>query len=182
RLERCHVPLIDAVLGDAVEPDLPVRPWLHGGPLDAIVKVARLPRREMIDEAWRATRAAGVHAYAHVAVRHPFLRIDDFPVLVTIARAVRDVGMLGDHALPRARVAVLESEPLGVRAVAQQHGIVSRCGWGENVGPQDAAIVHRDRHVPIDAYCVPHRRPHRPSCGNRARTTAIAMSDCDSFW
>src|SRR5829696_5115683 len=44
RLQRRHVPLVDAVIGDAVEPDLAVRPGLHAGPLDAIVEVLGLAR------------------------------------------------------------------------------------------------------------------------------------------
>ncbi len=58
RLQRRHVPLVDAVIRDAVEPDLAVRPGLHAGPFDAIVEVLGLARREMIDDAGRAAAAA----------------------------------------------------------------------------------------------------------------------------
>src|SRR5262245_9915791 len=53
RLQRGHVPLVDAVIGDAVQPDLAVRPRLLTRPLDAIIKILGLARREMIDEAGR---------------------------------------------------------------------------------------------------------------------------------
>src|SRR5580693_4178786 len=115
RLERRDMPLIDAVVRNAVEPDLAVRPRLHAGPFDALVEIFRLARREMIDHARRAAGAAGIDAHAGVVMRHPFLRIDHFPALIEIAGARGDVGMLFRHALPRAWIAVLEGEALGVR-------------------------------------------------------------------
>jgi hypothetical protein len=154
RLERRHVPLIDAVVRNAVEPDLAVRPRLHAGPFDALVEIFRLARREMIDHAGRAAGAAGIDAHAGIVMRHPFLRIDHFPALVEIAGARRDVGMLFRHALPRARIAVLEGEALGVGAVAQDHRIAAVLDGTENIGAQHQAVVHRDRHVPIDAHAV----------------------------
>ena len=84
RLERRHVPLVDAVVGNAVEPDLAARPRLHARPFDAVVKILGLARREMIDHAGRAAGATGIDAHAGVIVRHPFLRIDHFPALVEI--------------------------------------------------------------------------------------------------
>src|SRR5205807_74217 len=50
RLEARQVPLIDGVVGDAVEPDLAVRPWLRAGSFDAVVEILCFARREMIDE------------------------------------------------------------------------------------------------------------------------------------
>src|SRR4029077_21274529 len=103
--------------------DLAVRPRLDARPLDAVVEVRRFARREVIDVAWRAPGTARIDTHADVALRHPFLRVDHFPALVDVARAVRDVRVLGDHALPRARVTVLESEPLGVGPVAEDDRI-----------------------------------------------------------
>ena len=123
RLQRGHLPLVDAVIGDAVEPDLAVRPRLHAGPFDAVVEILGLARRKVIDEAGRAAAAARVDAHADVIVRHPFLRIDHLPVLIEVARIGGDVGMLGRHALPGARIAVLEGEALGVGAVTQDDRI-----------------------------------------------------------
>src|SRR5262249_235175 len=82
-------------------PDFSTRPRLRGGPLDAIVEIRSLARREMIDIAGRAAAAAGIHPDNGVTVRHPFLRIDHLPVLIQIARAGRDVRMILRHALPR---------------------------------------------------------------------------------
>ena len=101
RLERGDLPLIDAVVGNAIEPDLAAGPRLHPGPFDALVEISRLARRKRIDEARRATGAARIHAHAGVAVRHPLFRINHFPALVEVAGAVRDVRVFGHHAVPR---------------------------------------------------------------------------------
>src|SRR5215469_12344650 len=77
RLQAGNVPLINAVIGNAVQSDFAVGPWLHTGPFDAIVKVLGLTRRKMIDVAGRTPAAARIHAYASIIVRHPFFRIDD---------------------------------------------------------------------------------------------------------
>ena len=135
----------------------PTLPFDHGcaaGPFDAVVEILGLARREMIDEARRHAAAAGIDAHAGVVVRHPFLRIDHLPALVEIAGAGGDVGMLFRHALPGARIAVLESKSLGVRPVAQDHRIAAGGDRAEHVGAQHQAVIHRDRHVPIDAHAV----------------------------
>src|SRR6185295_16404369 len=85
RLQRSNVPLVRAEVRDAVEADLAVRPRLHAGPLDALVEVLRLARRERIDEARRAAGAPRIDAHAGVALRNPLLGIDDFPALVEVA-------------------------------------------------------------------------------------------------
>ena len=154
RLQRRHVPLVDAVVGDAVEADLAVRPGLHAGPFDAVVEVLGLARREMIDEAGRAAGAAGIDAHAGIVVRHPLLGVDHLPVLVAVARAGGDVGMLLGHALPGARIAVLEGEALGVGPVGQDHRIAAVLHRAEDVGAQHQAVVHGDRHIPVDAHAV----------------------------
>ena len=59
RLQRSDVPLVDAVIGDAVEADLAVRPRLHAGPFDAVVEVLGLARREVIDQRRASSRSRG---------------------------------------------------------------------------------------------------------------------------
>ncbi len=49
RLQRSHMPLVDGVIGDAVEADITVAPGLDAGPFDALIKVAGLAGREVID-------------------------------------------------------------------------------------------------------------------------------------
>ena len=154
RLARRHLPLVDAIIGNAVEPDLAVRPRLHAGPFDAVVIILGLARRERIDEARRAAGAARIDAHAGVVARHPFFRIGDFPALIEIAGAGGDVRMLFRHALPGARIAVLEGKPLGVRAVGQDHRVAAFGDRPEHVGAQDEPVVHGDRHVPVDAHAV----------------------------
>jgi hypothetical protein len=58
------------------------------------------------------------------------------------------------HALPGTGVTVLERQPLGVGAVAQDHRIASFGDRQEHVGAQHEAVVHLDRHVPVDAHPV----------------------------
>src|ERR1700694_6238009 len=123
RLQRCDVPLVDAVIRNAVEARLAVRPWLHAGALDAVVEVLGLARSEVIDKTGRTARAPRIDTHANVAVGYPFFRIDDLPVLILIGRAVRNVRMLRHHALPRARIAFLAGQTLGGGAITQDDGI-----------------------------------------------------------
>src|SRR5262249_40089565 len=135
---------------NAVEADLAAGPRLDAGPFDALVEIARLARRKMIDVTRRAPAAARVDAHAGVAFRHPLLGVDDFPALVEVARARRDVGMFGRHALPRARVAVLERESLRVRAVSEDDRTLALAFRPIDIGPQNEPVVHLDWNVPID--------------------------------
>ena len=108
RVERGHLPLVHGVIGDAVHADLAVAPGLRAGPLDAVVEVLRLARRPHVEIAGRAAGAARVDAHAGIAVRHPFLRIDQLPVLVLVARALQHLGRGLGQARPVALVAFLE--------------------------------------------------------------------------
>ena len=156
RLQRGDVPLVDAVIGDAVEPDLAVRPRLGARPFDAVVEILGLARREMVDHAGRAAGAAGIDAHAGVIVRHPFLGVDHLPVLVLVGGVRGDVGVLLDHALPRAGIAFLEGEALGIGAVGEDHGVFPGLHRPKNIGAEHEAVVHLDRHVPIDVHAVAH--------------------------
>src|SRR5919197_2272931 len=84
RLKRRHMPLVDSVVRNAVESHLAVAPWLRARPFDAVVEILGLARREVIDISGRGAAAARVHSHARVALRHPLLRIDDFPALELI--------------------------------------------------------------------------------------------------
>src|SRR5215472_3296609 len=85
RLKRRHMPLVDRVVGDAVEADLAGAPGLDARPLDTVVKIFGLARRKVIDVSGRAAAATRVYARADVIVGHPLFRIDDFPVLILVA-------------------------------------------------------------------------------------------------
>src|SRR5262252_5073057 len=154
RLQRRHVPLVDRVVRYAVEPDLAVRPRLDAGPFDAVIEILRLSRREVIDHTGRATAATRIDAHADIVVRYPFLRIDHLPVLVLVGRARRDIGMLPGHALPRARIALLEGQPLGIGAVAQDHRICADFRGPEDIRAQHQPVIHGDRDIPVDVHAV----------------------------
>src|SRR5262249_23443026 len=86
RLQAGRLPLVHRVVGNAVDADLSVRPWLGGGPFDAVVEVLRLARIVMVELARRAAGAAAVDTDADETVRHPLLGIDHFPVHVLVGR------------------------------------------------------------------------------------------------
>ena len=136
RLQRGHLPLIHRVIRNAVEANLAVAPGLPACPLNAIVKILCLARRPHLHAAGRASGAARVHAYAHVAIRHPFLRIDDLPVLILVAGAGGHIGVCRDHAIPHALEAFLERKPLGIGAMRHDHRVFSFCHRTKDVGPQ----------------------------------------------
>ena len=85
RLEGSDMPLVAAIIGNAVQPDLAARPGLHTGPFDTVVVILGFARRIMVDKARRAARAAGIDTDADIVMRHPFFRVDHFPILVFVA-------------------------------------------------------------------------------------------------
>src|SRR5215831_1613041 len=193
RRKARDVPLIDRVVGDAVEPDLAVRPRLHAGPFDAVVKILRFPGREMIDKAGRAPAAARVDAHAGVVVRDPFLGIDHLPALVKVARSGGDVGVRVGHALPGARIAIMKSKALRIGAVAQDHRIAAILHRTKDISAQHHAVVHRDWYVPIDAHTIAHlaamlvtactgaRVPDRSHLRSPVTTQVVAKFSCELY-
>src|SRR5262249_32029128 len=153
-IEARDLPLVHGVIGNAVESDLAVRPRLLAAPFDALGEILRLARRPQFDVAGRAAAAARIDAHAGVAVRHPFLRVDHLPVLIFVGRPVGYVGVVFHHAPPRGLVAVLEMEPLAVGAVGHDHRVFAALDRPEDVGTQHDAVLHRDRHVPVDLHPV----------------------------
>src|SRR5439155_235959 len=53
RLERRDLPLVHRVVGNPVQPDLAVAPWLGGRPLDAVIEILGLARRPDVEVARR---------------------------------------------------------------------------------------------------------------------------------
>ncbi len=156
RLQGRHVPLVDGVVGDAVEAYFAARPGLSRRPFDAVVEIPGLARREMIDEPRRAAAAARVDAHAGVGVRHPLLGVDHLPILVFVAGAGCHVRVFLRHALPGARIAVLEGQTLGVGAIGEDDGIAAFLDGAEDIAAQHDAVVHAQGHVPVDAHAVAH--------------------------
>src|SRR6186713_876773 len=147
-------PLVHRVIGNAVDADLAAAPGLRAGPFDALVEVLRLALAPDVEVARRVAGAAGVDAQTGIAVRHPFLRIDQFPVLVLVARAFQDLRRSFHKPVPKALVAFLECEALGVRAIAQDYWVAALGGRPEDIGAKNDAVVHGDRNIPIDAHSV----------------------------
>src|SRR5262249_55491463 len=108
RLQRSHLPLVHGVVGDAVDAALAVAPTLRARPFDALVEVLRLARRPHVEIARRAAGAARIDAHADIAVRYPFLRIDELPVLIFVARAAQHFRRGFDQPRPVSLVAFLE--------------------------------------------------------------------------
>ena len=154
RLQGRDLPLVHGVVRNAVDADLAVGPGRHAGPFDAVVEILRLARRPKIHEARRAAGTAGIDADHRVAVGHPFLGVDDLPVLVLVGRAGDHVGVLLGHAPPLIGVEILEVQQLAVRSVGDDHGIAAVLDGPIDIGAQHDAVVHGDRHVPIDRHPI----------------------------
>ena len=176
RLAGGHRPLVHGVVRDAREPDLAVAPGLNCGPLDAVVEVLGLPRREVIDVAGRASAAPGVHPQAHVAVGDPLLGVADLPVLVLVGGACDHVGMLLGHAVPGAGVALLKGQTFGVGAVGQQDRVAPGVVGAVRVGAQHQPVVHRYRHIPVDPHAVAHFADGLVVCGQGIVAHRLAPS------
>ena len=173
-LERRHLPLVHPVVRDAVQADLAAAPGLRRRPLDAVVKVPRLPGRPDVEDTRRAGGAAGVDPDARIAVRHPLLGVHDLPVLVLVGRVGHHLGIGLDHQAPLVGVEVLEDEALAVRPVGQDGRDLAGPERAVHVGPQHDPVVHGDGHVPLDAHPVPDFAPvlareWRPSVNPRSR-------------
>ena len=154
RLHRCRAPLVARVIRNAVQPDFAAAPRLRGGPFNAVVKILRLARIVMAKVTGRAARAARIDAHADIAVGHPLLGVDDFPRLVLVGGARDRIGIFAAHDVPRGLVAFLECEAFAVRPVTYERRIFSICGRTEHIGAHDHAVVHRNRHIPVDAHAI----------------------------
>ena len=87
-------------------------------------------------------------------IRHPFFGIDHLPCLIAVAAVGEHIGKLVDHLPPGGDVAVLKVEQLGVGAVAHDHRIASLGDRPVHVGAKDQAVIHRERHIPVDAHSI----------------------------
>jgi hypothetical protein len=154
RLQGGGLPLVLGEVGDAVEPHLAVGPRLHARPVDADGEVLGLPQRPDVDDALGGARAAAVHADDDVAVRDPLLRVDDLPDLVLVGRSGRHVRVFLAHEVPLVGIAVLEVQLLAVGTEGHDHGVGALGGRPVDVGTQRDAVVHHDRHVPVDEHAV----------------------------
>ncbi len=58
------------------------------------------------------------------------------------------------HDVPGARIAVLKRKIFRVGPISKNDRIAAVLYGAENIGAQDEAVVHPDRHVPIDPHAV----------------------------
>jgi hypothetical protein len=118
-LQGADLPLVHCVVGNAIDADLAVAPALRACPLDALVKILRLAHRPHIEIAGGTTGAARVDTHTCISFRHPFLWINQFPVLVFVARSLQHFRRGFGQPRPISFVAFLKGKPLGVGAIAQ---------------------------------------------------------------
>src|SRR5450759_1109651 len=154
RPQRADLPLVHRVVRDAVDANLAVAPGLCAGPFNAIVKVPRFAWRPAVDHAWRTAGAARIDTHTDVAVRHPLLRVDQFPVLVIVAGSCERVRDRLDQPRPLALVALPEIQTLGIRSVTQYYRVFAVSEWAEHIRAQDGSVVRLDRGVPVDFHSV----------------------------
>src|SRR3984957_18391583 len=93
RLQRRGLPLILGIIGDSIQSDLATGPRLDAGPFHAGREVLCFPQGPDVQQSRRSSCTAAVDADANIAIRNPFLGIDDLPVLILVGRASRNVRM-----------------------------------------------------------------------------------------
>src|SRR5213075_2817577 len=104
--------------------------------------------------AGRTPGAATVDADDDIIVRHPLFRIDHLPALILVGRAGRHVGADFAHPLPLLAVEIVEVQPLAVRAVGHDDRIAALLDRPVDVAAKNDAVVHLDRHVPVDPHPI----------------------------
>src|SRR5258706_11576256 len=78
---------------------------------------------------------------------------------MSVRGACQRVGVLARHEHQGGLVAFLESEPLSIRAVAQDRrilsaGVAAVFIWPKDVGAQHQSVVHAHGHVPVDLHAL----------------------------
>ena len=154
RLQAGGVPLIDGVIRNSQQTDLAVAPSLRASPFDAGVHVLRFARAPRFDVTGRASPAARINADADIPVGHPAFGINHLPGLITIGRILRDLGVRLEHDVPRIGIALRKIQTLRIRAVGQNHRMLRAVGRAENIGTHHRAVIHRNRHIPIDLHHI----------------------------
>ena len=165
RLQRGDPPLVHRVVRDAAQANLAVAPGLRARPLDAVVEVTRLLRREDIEHARRAARTARVHAHNRVSRRDPALRINGFPHHVLAAGTVENLRVLGEKPLPaRREVSIAPRKPFPVGAHGEDHRHALVQFGTEYVSTQDESVGHRHGDVSLDVHAYEITNCWGPCC------------------
>ena len=165
-LERRDLPLVDGVVGDAVQAHLAVRPLLLPRPFDGDGEVLGLARGEDVQIAGRAAGAARVEPHAGVAPGHPDLGVHRLPGEPAVLRAFQDVGVHLHQRVPERLVVFLVLDALPVGAAGHHDGHL-RLGVGpEYVDPQHHPVIHLDGQITFDNHTHLLSLRMRP-CGAR---------------
>ena len=64
--------------------------------------------------------------------------------------------MLLAHQAPLEAVEVFEMQPLAVGPVSHDDGVLAIGHGAVDVAAQDQAVIHGDRHVPVDLHAITH--------------------------
>ena len=163
------LPLVDGVIGDAVETHLAVRPLLLPRPFDGVGEVPGLARGEDVEIAGRAAGAARIDPHAGVAPWHPYLGVDRLPGEPAVLGAFQDVGVHLHQRIPERLVVFLILDALAVGA-ARQHDGHLRLGVGpEYVDPQHHPVIHLDGQITFDNHTHLLSLRMRPRLPRRGR-------------
>ena len=156
RLESGGGPLIDAIVGDAQQADLPAAPGLCGGPFNAFVDILRLLFGPEVNTAFGVACAAGIDADAHISMRHPLFRVHSFPVHIFAGSAFQDLRVHLLNTLPEYRIAVREMDALSIGAIGHKRGILPIIIRAKNISPENNAVLHGNGNIPVNPHVVLH--------------------------
>lgn len=156
RLQSSALPLILTKIRDAIETHLAIRPRLDTSPIDTNGQIHGLALRPYVYHALRTSRPPAVDPHHHIAIRNPFLRVDDFPNLILVGGIGRHLGVCLAHGLPLGPIQVFKMQPFSVGPHRQNDRVFTLCQGSENIAAQHNSIIHGDGHVPIHAHSVTH--------------------------
>jgi hypothetical protein len=127
---------------------------LYTRPFDAVVKILRLlwtPERHVPGG---GTSPTGVDTDAYVALWDPFLRINDFPVLVLVGGVGCDIRMLFRHDIPGGLVAILKGEALSIGAITHDDRVLAWLDGPKDIGEKFKAITGGNADIPINTHAL----------------------------
>ncbi|MCY1557832.1 hypothetical protein D9M68_947140 [compost metagenome] len=87
-------------------------------------------------------------------MRHPLLRIGDFPILVFVGASGHHVRMLIGHSLPGTGIAFLERQSFGIRPARDEHRVPSLALRAKDVGSKHKPVIHLNAEVPVNPHAV----------------------------
>lgn len=93
--------------------------------------------------------------------------------------------MFADHAFPGRGIPILKGKSLPVRSIRQQRRAGIPIDGTKNISPKNNAIIHQDRHVPVDAHAIANfafvLQPVAPICMADAADSLLIPSPSAGF-